>query len=137
MTNDIPKYRMFVKLSPDISDERREFLANGIRSYFRNDITVLLDKKVAFQAVEKSLLIFQLFVALVGTIALTLAFFLLLISTTQNVKENVWEYGCLRAIGVTKVQGLKIYLYEQYAIILSALCLGTIVGCILSIVVTL
>ena len=58
MTHDIPKYRMFVKLSPDISDERREFLANGIRSYFRNDITVLLDKKVAFQAVEKSLVLF-------------------------------------------------------------------------------
>ena len=103
MTNDIPKYRMFVKLSPDISDERREFIANGIRSYFRNDITVLLDKKVAFLAIEKSLLIFQLFVALVGTIALILAFFLLLISTTQNVKDNVWEYGCLRAIGFTKV----------------------------------
>jgi hypothetical protein len=34
------------------------------------------------------------FVGIVGVIALILAFFLLLISTTQNIKENVWEYGC-------------------------------------------
>ena len=95
LTNNIPKYKMFVKLSPDISDDRRDFIANGIRATFKTDTTVLLDKKVAFKAVEKSLLLFDIFVLLVGIIALILAFFLLLISTTQNIKENVSEYGCL------------------------------------------
>jgi hypothetical protein len=38
---------MFVKLSEDISDERRDFLANGIRAYFKHDTTILLDKKVS------------------------------------------------------------------------------------------
>jgi hypothetical protein len=101
MSNNVPKYKMFVKLDPKIGDERRDFIANGIRSSFRNDMTILLDKEVAFRAVENSLLMFEIFVGLVGTIALILAFFLLLISTTQNIKENVWEYGCLRAIGIT------------------------------------
>lgn len=101
-TNDIPKYKMFVKLNPNITDDRREFIADGIRSYFRDDRTILLDLSVAMKAVTSSLMLFQLFVAIVGVIALTLAFFLLLISTTQNVKENVWEYGCLRAMGYTK-----------------------------------
>jgi ABC-type lipoprotein release transport system permease subunit len=75
-------------------------------------------------------------VAIVGVIALTLAFFLLLISTTQNVRENVWEYGCLRAMGYTKVQGMKSFMFEQYSIILSALFLGTVVGFIVASVVT-
>jgi hypothetical protein len=82
LTNNIPKYKMFVKLDPSISDDRRDFIANGIRATFKSDATVLLDKQVAFKAVEKSLLLFEIFVGLVGTIALVLAFFLLLISTT-------------------------------------------------------
>jgi ABC-type antimicrobial peptide transport system permease subunit len=43
----------------------------------------------------------QLFVTIVGIIALTLSFFLLLISTTANIKENLWEFGVLRAVGLT------------------------------------
>lgn len=102
MTHDVPKYKMFVKLDPTITQDRRDFVANGIRASFKNDMTVLVDKQVAFKAVENSLIMFEIFVGLVGIIALTLAFFLLLISTTQNIKENVWEYGCLRAMGITK-----------------------------------
>lgn len=74
--------------------------------------------------------------AVVGTIALILAFFLLLISTTQNIRENVWEYGCLRAIGFTKAQGMRMFMYEQYAVVISSLVLGTFVGFILASVVT-
>lgn len=102
LTNGIPKFRMFVKLAPDITDDRREFIGNGIRAYFKTDGTVLLDKKVAMSALNNSLTFFQLFVGIVGMIALIMAFFLLLISTTQNIKENIWEYGCLRAMGFTK-----------------------------------
>jgi ABC-type antimicrobial peptide transport system permease subunit len=86
--------------------------------------------------VEKSLVLFEIFVGLVGTIALILAFFLLLISTTQNIKENVWEYGCLRAMGFTKAQGIRAFMYEQYSLVLSSLILGCLVGFILSAVVT-
>ena len=111
-TNDIPKYKMFVKLSSNVTDDRREFIADGIRSYFRDDRTILLDLSVAMKAVTSSLALFQIFVAVVGVIALTLAFFLLLISTTQNVRENVWEYGCLRAMGYTKLQGMKAFMFE-------------------------
>lgn len=42
-TDDLPKGKMFVKLNPNITTERREFISNGIRSYFRDDTTILLD----------------------------------------------------------------------------------------------
>ena len=48
-----------------------------------------------------SMQVFDLFITVMGLIALAFSFFLLLVSTTQNIKENVWEYGCLRAIGFT------------------------------------
>lgn len=81
-TNDLPKSKVFVKLSEDITDERRDFLANGIRSFFRNDAVILIDLVMTVRAIESSLVLFQIFVSIVGTIALILAFFLLLISTT-------------------------------------------------------
>lgn len=135
ISHGIPKNKLFVKLSPTITQSRRDYLANGIRSYFRGDFTVLLDKHAALSTVQDSLVLFELFVVLVGTIALLLAFFLLLISTTQNIRQSVWEYGCLRAIGLTQQQGLRLYLYEQYAVTVSSLVLGFFVGYLLATVV--
>jgi len=39
---------------------------------------------------------------IVGIVSFVIAFFLLLVSTSQNVKENIWEFGVLRSIGVRK-----------------------------------
>jgi len=60
---------------------------------------------------------------------------LLKISTNQTVHENIWEYGCLRAIGLTKSQGMRLFLYEQFVVILSSLVLGSVVGFLLATVV--
>lgn len=98
----VPKDYLFVKLDPQISDFRREFIANGVRSYFKDDLTILIDKTVLLGSINSSLMLFEVFVTIVGIIALTLAFFLLLISTTSNIKENLWEFGVIRAIGLTK-----------------------------------
>lgn len=135
-TNDIPKQKVFIKLNPDITQERREQIADGIRAYFRDDTTLLLDKKTALDSINSSLQLFQIFNGLVGGIALILAFFLLLISTTQNVRENIWEYGALRAMGYSKQQGMRAFMYEQYSVIISSLILGSFVGFVVATVVT-
>ena len=119
---------MFVKLDPDITDDRKNYIANGIRGFFRDDTTILFDLKVTLKSIESSVFLFQIFVAFVGTISLILAFFLLLVSTTQNIRESLWEYGCLRAMGLSKAQGVRMYMYEQYSLILASLTIGTAVG---------
>lgn len=135
-TDDIPKHRLFVKLNQDISVMRREQITNGIRSFFRDDTTILIDKKMALEQISSSLYIFQIFNNIVGVIALILAYFLLKISTTQNVRENIWEYGALRAMGLSKMQGIRAFLYEQYSVIISSLIIGSFVGLIIATVVT-
>ena len=67
---------------------------------------------------------------------MTLAFFLLLISTTQNIKENVWELGVLRAIGLNADQSRRVFMYEAFSVILSSLLLGIAVGLVVSITLT-
>lgn len=131
-TNGVPKYKMWVKLNKTITPERRDYIANGIRSFFKDDQTVLLDLEFAMTSIRSSLNLFNIFVGIIGGIALCLAFFLLMVSTTQNIKENVWEYGCLRAIGLNTAQGLRIFMYEQYTVIVSSLILGTMVGIFLA-----
>lgn len=135
-SNGVPKYKVFVKLNDSISADRRDFIANGIRSYFKDDQTILLDLNESMKSVKSSLDLFQIFVGVVGGIALLLAFFLLMVSTTQNIKENVWEYGCLRAIGINKNQGMRVFMYEQYNVIVCSLLLGTGVGFILASICT-
>jgi len=78
--------------------------------------------------------VFDLFVSIMGVIALVFSFFLLLVSTTQNIKENVWEYGCLRAIGFTNAQGMRMFMYEQFSVIITSTILGSLVGSILAFV---
>jgi ABC-type antimicrobial peptide transport system permease subunit len=79
---------------------------------------------------------FEIFIGIVGVISLTLSFFLLLISTTANIKENLWEFGVLRAIGLTMEQSKRVFMYEAFAVIFGALLLGTLVGIAVAVTLT-
>merc|ERR1719272_2838637 len=59
-----------------------------------------------------------------------IAFFLLLVASTSNVNDAIWEYGVLRSMGLTKAEGMRIFVYEAYIVVISAAFLGTINGVI-------
>ena len=42
-TEDIPKTSMGVKLNPNCTSERRRQIAEGVKSYFRDATTLLVD----------------------------------------------------------------------------------------------
>jgi len=54
------------------------------------------------------------------------------VASTQNVNDAIWEYGVLRSMGLTRKEGLRIYIYEAYIVVFSAAMLGTIVGFVTS-----
>jgi ABC-type antimicrobial peptide transport system permease subunit len=51
----------------------------------------------------------ELFYVIVGIVAMVLSFFLILVSFVSNVRENSWELGVLRAVGLDKVAVLSTY----------------------------
>jgi hypothetical protein len=59
-----------------------------------------------------------------------------LISTTANIKENLWEFGVLRAIGLDKDQSRRVFMYEAFAVIFASLFLGILVGLTVAITLT-
>jgi len=81
---------------------------------------LVFDIKEFEKSVESTLSLLQIFIIIVGFIAFSLSFFLLIISTTSNIKENMWEFGVLRAIGLRKAQIMRVYLYESLAVTFSA-----------------
>ena len=117
-----------MKLNPDITADEREIIANGIRSQFFGKTGILLTKNEIIETAKSVDIIFNIFVAIIAVIALSIAFFLLLISMTQNIMEACWEYGVLRSMGVTMAQGQRIYIYEAFMIVTSSSILGILSG---------
>ena len=81
----IPKRFLYIKLDPYISTDDHVFVANGIRSFFDSQLTRLFEKKQVEDSLKQVKNVFNIMVNIIGVISLTIAFFLLLISTTQNV----------------------------------------------------
>jgi len=52
------------------------------------------------------------------------------------VHENSWEFGVLRALGLNSTEVVLIYVYEAWALVLSALVLGTAIGLCIAISLT-
>ena len=88
----------------------------------------MLIKSEAVTSFDSITSIFNIFVAIIAAISLFIAFFLLLVASTQNVNDAIWEYGVLRSMGMTKAEGLRIYIYEAYIVVISAAILGTTEG---------
>ncbi len=75
----------------------------------------------------------MVFLIIVAIISIVLAFFLLLLSNISNIRENVWEFGILRAMGLNKGQVTRIYIYESFSVILSSIVIGFTIGIVISI----
>merc|ERR1711957_839301 len=132
----LPKQMLFVKLTPDCTEENRLFIANGIRALFRDQVTLFTDTIELVEQLKSTTLVFNIFIGLIAMISLTLTFFLLLVSTRQNVRDNIWEYGVLRSMGFTKAQGQRLYTYESFLVVCSAALLGVCIGLITATLVT-
>ena len=131
----IPKEKLFVKLVPGINRDDEAYVQNGIRQFFTEPLMQLLAKSDIEDSLSQVNKVFNILVYVIGAISLTIAFFLLLIATTQNVKEAIWEYGVLRSMGITKAEGKRIQMYEAYIVITSAAILGTLVGFLTSLAI--
>jgi ABC-type antimicrobial peptide transport system permease subunit len=134
----VPKQKLLVKYASNITAQRREYIINGIRSLFPPglDQPIMVDVVSIIDSLRSVNLVFTFIVGIIGVISLILTFFLLLVATTQNIKDNIWEYGVLRSMGVTKDEGRRIFMYEAFLVIVSAGILGIIIGIIVACLVT-
>jgi ABC-type antimicrobial peptide transport system permease subunit len=95
-----------------------------------------MDTTQLIENLKNIMQVFNIFIGIIGIISLILTFFLLLVSTRQNVKDNIWEYGVLRSMGFTKSQGQRLYMYEAFFTVIAASMCGVLIGVLTSTLVT-
>jgi len=106
--------------------------SNQIRGILEDNTLIVVDMREIEENMATTQNIFQYFIIVLGIIAFIISFFMLIVSTTSNINENMWEFGVLRAIGLRKAQLTRIYLYEALAVFISSSLLGLLVGFILA-----
>ena len=93
---------MLIKFNRELTVLEKESLINGLRTKFNSDKTLIFDVPSLIATINDGIGYLTLFSISVGLIAIILSFFLILISFIANIKENSWEFGVLRAIGLNK-----------------------------------
>ena len=127
---------LYINLASNCTAERRQFIINGLRPFFKNEYTLVVDKIEILNGLKTMNLAFTFFVGLIGFITLILTFFLLMVATTSNIKDNIWEYGVLRSMGVTLAEGKRIFMYEAFVVIIVAGLIGMVIGIVVACLIT-
>ncbi|KAJ3048749.1 hypothetical protein HK097_010242 [Rhizophlyctis rosea] len=74
---------------------------------------------------------------IVSAVGVLFSFFVLWLSFTANIHENAWEFGVLRSIGFPVSSVIKVYIYESLCIMIASTMIGTAVGLLVALAVTL
>jgi ABC-type antimicrobial peptide transport system permease subunit len=129
--------RLFVRVDAAAGEREREAIINSLRNFIRDDLTQVLDTRALVDSTAFAISLLQYFFIVVTAIAVILCFFVLWLSFTANIRENAWEFGVLRAVGLTAAQVIRVYVYEAIALISSSLLLGTLIGMAQALTLTL
>eukprot|EP00762_Andalucia_godoyi_P002414 ANDGO_02681.mRNA.1 FtsX domain-containing protein len=133
-----PTYqRAFVRLHGGLSKTDRQDLVNAIRNYVDTDRTDVIDVIDQVEQTKMATDAIIIFFNVVAVIASVLLFFILWLSFIANVRENSWEFGVLRSLGLAVYALIRAYIYEALVLILSSVVLGSFIGILIAITLSL
>ncbi|KAA6395290.1 MAG: putative permease family protein [Streblomastix strix] len=118
---------LMIKLDGKQDEETRASVQDSVISYI-DPQSYIMDTQDMEETVHDTTVVLDIFYIVFGVIAILLCFFVLWISFTANVRENGWEFGVLRSIGLTGWQTVRIYVYEATTLVLGCIIFGTVIG---------
>eukprot|EP00301_Raphidiophrys_heterophryoidea_P020406 c5107_g1_i1.p1 GENE.c5107_g1_i1~~c5107_g1_i1.p1 ORF type:complete len:1182 (-),score=262.23 c5107_g1_i1:244-3789(-) len=136
--NEQVKYKdLFIALHPNAPSTNISALADTLKTAISSgNAQVLKLDSVISSLNEVSNFVGTLFYFTI-VIASILCLFSLFLSVYGNVRENSWEYGVLRALGVGASSLQRAYIYEALSVVLAAVANGTVVGIIIALILAL
>ncbi|MDP2435365.1 MAG: ABC transporter permease [archaeon] len=133
-----PHYqRLLLRLRNDMTALDRAAVINGLRTCINDSFTQVVDTTDILEGSANATALILVFFNVISLIAILMCFFSLWLSFIANVNENAWEFGVLRAVGLTAAQVVRLYLYEAFALILSAVIISTLLGVAIATTLTL
>jgi hypothetical protein len=130
------KRTLHIRLSPAVSHKQRIRLQNRIRSML-DENGAITDTIMYAELAAGTVDMLMVFFYVLSGIACVLCFFMLHINFESNVRDNLWEFGVLRALGINRRQLTRIFIYESLSVIISAILIGTCIGFALATILTL
>ena len=137
VSRNVPKQNLWMRMDPRATTRETQEMIDRLRAAINDDLMQSVNIRSLVEGTgtaSNAMLIFFYVVAIINSV---LAFFLLWQSFDANVRFNGWEVGVIRSLGVTTSQVIRIYVYEAIAVVFTAVGLGTIVGILVSVVLTL
>eukprot|EP01114_Cavostelium_apophysatum_P002845 TRINITY_DN1253_c0_g3_i1.p1 TRINITY_DN1253_c0_g3~~TRINITY_DN1253_c0_g3_i1.p1 ORF type:complete len:1241 (+),score=361.47 TRINITY_DN1253_c0_g3_i1:25-3723(+) len=131
------KLSLRVRMKDNPTKDEREAIVNGMRNFITDDLIQVLDTTELVESTKVALDLLTLFFHVVSVIAVVLCFFVLWLSFNANIKENAWEFGVLRAVGLSSMAVIRMYIYEALCIIFTSVIIGATIGLLVSITLTL
>lgn len=103
-------------------------LKSMINTHVDTNKVFIFDYREIKSKMDQSLQTMLLFLSLITALLFLMSFFQLLLSIEGNIRDNQWQIGVLRSMGLTKHSVTSIVLTEATANILTAVLIGFFVG---------
>mmetsp|Transcript_1520 Transcript_1520/g.1667 ORF Transcript_1520/g.1667 Transcript_1520/m.1667 type:complete len:189 (+) Transcript_1520:94-660(+) len=123
-----------ISLPAGMSKAKRQIVKNQLSSLVDTgsskleDSVLVVDTISEIEKVETSMIIMKFLNFVISCISLALAFFLLIISISANIRDSTYEIAVLRAIGTSGVEVINIYILEALSNNIASIILGLMVG---------
>lgn len=121
---------ILIKINPKTSNTEKVDLLNEIRGELDPEFSMIQDCQDVLKTTEQTATWLLFLFNVTSVIAMILCFFVLFLSFSSNVKDNSWEFGVLRAVGLSVSKLIRSYIYEALALVCSGFLCGVIIGAI-------
>lgn len=136
-TVQLPISSIFIKLRSNTTSIERKEVRSSIQALLYKDDISIADTADQISDIDGALSMLNMFFYVVGGVSMSFCFVVLLLSASANIRENAWEIGVYRSLGLNTRDIMVVYLMESITLVLSALILGTLIGIAIGICVTL
>jgi len=136
-TYGVPKLGLLIRLEDNVDKRTRQKLFNYIQVLVDGKFTLTINVADMIEVLNDLLVYIDWIFIIISVIAIFISFFFTVVAFTSNIKENILEFGVLRATGLNKKQMNLTYTFEALSLIIAAGILGTSVGIVIALLTSI
>ena len=132
---------LFVTLTNNPDPDRRDALYNELKgsreeAEEEDSTYTIWEFYKALDDMKLAMLILNIVMIVVMVVVMILCFFSLMSSMQTNVMEQAKEIGIMRALGLTRIQMIRVFAEEAFVLVITATLMGMICGMIVGYLLT-
>jgi len=137
--NGSKKESLLIKLRGDTEEKLRSnalIVEGSLYSSVEDELVVMnaLELADSVSSISTSL---NAYSTIIGIVSIVLCFVMLWTTVAANVSEGKWELAVMRSIGFTKLQIIRLHVYENLLQVFTSTILGTASGVLISLTLAL